>query len=113
METAERLRAAVRAGDIVARLGGDEFAVLIELLESDHEAVTIARRVVAAFDAPFELGGSSVEVKASVGLASAHDSRRSADRVLHEADIAMHRAKVSGRDRLVIFDADLRGEVER
>jgi len=113
IEAAERLRAAVRAGDIVARLGGDEFAILIELLESDHEAVTIARRVLEAFAEPFELGDGAVEVTASVGLATAHDCGRSADRVLHEADIAMHRAKAAGRDRFAIFDADLRLEVER
>ena len=61
IEAAARLREAVRAGDIVARLGGDEFAILLELLDSDHEAVTIARRVVAAFDEPFELGGDPVD----------------------------------------------------
>ena len=49
-EAAERMRGAVRAGDIVARLGGDEFAILLELLEDDHEAVAVARRVIAAFE---------------------------------------------------------------
>ena len=113
IEAAERLRGAVRAGDIVARLGGDEFAILIELLESDHEAVTIARRVLASFAEPFELDEGPVTVTASVGLATALDARRNADRVLHEADIAMHRAKAAGRDRFAIFDADLRTQVER
>ena len=113
IEASVRMRNAVRAGDIVARLGGDEFAILIELLDSDHEAVAIARRVIAAFAQPFELGGGPVEVTASVGLATAHDSQRSADRVLHEADIAMYRAKAAGRDRFAIFDGDLRAEVDR
>jgi diguanylate cyclase (GGDEF)-like protein/PAS domain S-box-containing protein len=113
IEVSQRLRGAVRAGDIVARLGGDEFAILLELLDSDHESVAIARRVLEAFAEPFELSGGPVEATASVGLATAHDSRRSGDRVLHEADIAMHRAKAAGRDRFAIFDADLRAEVER
>jgi len=113
IDAAQRLRGAVRAGDIVARLGGDEFAILLELLETDHEAVTIARRVLAAFAEPFELGGGPMAVTASVGLATAHDSLHSAARVLHEADIAMHRAKAAGRDRFAIFNADLRAQVER
>src|SRR6185437_6499931 len=54
-EVAQRLRTAVRAGDIVARLGGDEFAVLLEMLESDHESVTIARRIISMLAAPFDL----------------------------------------------------------
>jgi diguanylate cyclase (GGDEF)-like protein/PAS domain S-box-containing protein len=112
-QAAARLRGAVRAGDIVARLGGDEFAILLELLDSDHEAVTIARRVVAAFDDPFELGGDPTVVSASVGLATAHDADASAGHVIHEADIAMHRAKASARGGFAIFDAGLRAEVER
>ena len=112
-EVAQRLRDAVRGGDVVARLGGDEFAILLELLESDHEAVAVARRVLAGFVEPFDLGGGPVAVSASVGLATAHDADKTADRVLHEADIAMYRAKASGRNRFAIFDAELRLEVDR
>ena len=112
-QAAARVREVVRAGDIVARLGGDEFAVLLELLETDHEAVTIARRVVAAFDEPFELGGEPIAVTASVGLATAQDDGVGGDQVVHEADIAMHRAKSSARGGFAIFDAGLRAEVER
>jgi diguanylate cyclase (GGDEF)-like protein/PAS domain S-box-containing protein len=112
-EVAQRLREAVRGGDVVGRLGGDEFAILLELLESDHEAVAVARRVLAAFVEPFDLGGGPVAVSASVGLATAHDADKTADRVIHEADIAMYRAKASGRNRFAIFDAELRLEVDR
>ena len=112
-EVAQRLRDAVRGGDVVGRLGGDEFAILLELLESDHEAVAVARRVLAAFVEPFDLGGGPVAVSASVGLATAHDADKTADRVIHEADIAMYRAKASGRNRFAIFDAELRLEVDR
>ena len=112
-EVAQRLRDAVRGGDVVGRLGGDEFAILLELLESDHELVAVARRVLAAFVEPFDLGSGPVAVSASVGLATAHDADKTADRVIHEADIAMYRAKASGRNRFAIFDAELRLEVDR
>jgi diguanylate cyclase (GGDEF)-like protein/PAS domain S-box-containing protein len=114
-EVAQRLRDAVRGGDVVGRLGGDEFAILLELLESDHEAVAVARRLLAAFVEPFDLGSGpvAVSVSASVGLATAHDADKTADRVIHEADIAMYRAKASGRNRFAIFDAELRLEVDR
>jgi len=112
-EVAQRLRDAVRGGDVVGRLGGDEFAILLELLESDHEAVAVARRVLEAFAEPFDLGSGPVSVSASVGLATADDAEKTADRVIHEADIAMYRAKASGHNRFAIFDADLRLEVDR
>jgi len=112
-EVAQRLRDAVRGGDVVGRLGGDEFAILLELLDSDHEAVDVARRVLKAFAEPFDLGSGPVSMSASVGLATAHDADKTAGRVIHEADIAMYRAKASGRNRFAIFDADLRLEVDR
>jgi diguanylate cyclase (GGDEF)-like protein/PAS domain S-box-containing protein len=112
-EAAERLREAVRTGDLVGRLGGDEFAIMLELLESDFEAVTVARRVLKAFSEPFEVPGGPVRVSASVGLAVARDAEKTADRLIHEADIAMYRAKAIGRNRFAIFDADLRTEVDR
>jgi diguanylate cyclase (GGDEF)-like protein/PAS domain S-box-containing protein len=112
-EVAQRLRDAVRGGDVVGRLGGDEFAILLELLDSDHEAVAVAQRVLKAFVEPFDLGSGPVSVSASVGLATADDADKTAGRVIHEADIAMYRAKASGCNRFAIFDADLRLEVDR
>jgi diguanylate cyclase (GGDEF)-like protein/PAS domain S-box-containing protein len=112
-DVAERLRGAVRAGDVVGRLGGDEFAIMLELLENDFEAVAVARRALAAFSEPFELGGGPVRVSASVGLAIAKDSEKTADRLIHEADIAMYRAKEIGQNRFATFDAELRMEVDR
>jgi diguanylate cyclase (GGDEF)-like protein/PAS domain S-box-containing protein len=112
-EAARRLREAVRAGDVVGRLGGDEFAILLELLESDYEAVAVARRVLQAFGRPFELGTGAVSVSASVGLATAHDAHKAADRLIREADIAMYRAKATGRNRFAIFDTTLRVAIDR
>jgi diguanylate cyclase (GGDEF)-like protein/PAS domain S-box-containing protein len=112
-EVAQRLREAVRVGDVVGRLGGDEFAVMLELLENDYEAVAVARRVLAAFSKPFEVGSVPVDVSASVGLATAKDSEKTAERLIHEADIAMYRAKAVGRNRFAIFDTELRIEVDR
>jgi diguanylate cyclase (GGDEF)-like protein/PAS domain S-box-containing protein len=112
-EVAQRLRDSVRVGDVVGRLGGDEFAIMLELLENDFEAVSVAQRVLQAFSAPFEVVGGPVRVSASVGLAVAKDSDKTADRLIHEADIAMYRAKAIGRNRFAIFDTELRIEVDR
>jgi diguanylate cyclase (GGDEF)-like protein/PAS domain S-box-containing protein len=112
-EAAARIRGTMRAGDIVARLAGDQFVALLELLEDAHEAVAVARRVLAAFERPFEHEGQTVELRVSAGLALAHDASQGADGVIREADIAMHRAKTDGRARFAIFDAAVRAEVDR
>ncbi len=112
-EASRRLREAVRAGDVVGRIGGDEFAILLELLESDYEAVAVARRVLKAFARPFEVGSGTVNVSASVGLASARDATKPAERLIREADIAMYRAKSTGRNRFAIFDHELRATIDR
>jgi diguanylate cyclase (GGDEF)-like protein len=112
-EVAERLRYAIRAGDVVARLGGDEFGILVESLGDELEAVTVAGRALAALDEPIELGGGPVSVSASIGVAVGHGSRESASSLINEADIAMYQAKAAGRNRFAIFDSELRAEVER
>src|SRR5579862_5966222 len=78
-EAAARVRGAVRAGDIVARLGSDQFAVLLEQLGDEHEAVAAARRVLAAFERPFELDGEEIALRASAGIATARDGGRGAE----------------------------------
>ena len=108
-----RLRDAVRAGDVTGRLGGDEFAILLESLESDHEAVMVAERILRALRAPFELDGSARHASVSIGVATSGGGATSAERLIREADTAMYRAKAAGGDRLAIFDEQLRAHVER
>jgi diguanylate cyclase (GGDEF)-like protein/PAS domain S-box-containing protein len=113
-EVAERLRFAIRAGDVVARLGGDEFGILVESLGDELEAVTVAGRALAALDEPIELGrGGPISVSASIGVAVGHGPRDTAAELIHEADIAMYQAKAGGRNRFAIFDSELRAEVEK
>jgi diguanylate cyclase (GGDEF)-like protein len=113
-EVAERLRFAIRAGDVVARLGGDEFGILVESLADELEAVTVAGRALAALDEPLELGrGGEISVSASIGVAIGHGQRDTASSLIHEADIAMYQAKAGGRSRFAIFDSELRADVER
>jgi diguanylate cyclase (GGDEF)-like protein/PAS domain S-box-containing protein len=110
---AVRLSATVRASDTVARIGGDEFVVLAEDVSGPDEAVTLARRVVAAFTTPIPAAGESIDLRASVGVAIADPSERrpNAEELLREADMAMYRAKAAGRARFEFFDAGMRREV--
>ncbi|AHG89781.1 diguanylate cyclase [Gemmatirosa kalamazoonensis] len=101
VEVAARLLNATRGCDTVSRLGGDEFAVLLGGVRHDEDAIAVARRIVASIAAPFALQGREVCVGASVGIARAEDVAAAAARVLHDADVAMYRAKARGRGRWV------------
>jgi diguanylate cyclase (GGDEF)-like protein/PAS domain S-box-containing protein len=113
---APRLRAHLRPGDIVARFGGDEFGILIDRLTDDSEAVAIAERVAAAFAQPFSMQGVDHFVKASIGIAVARPSSgqtTNAELLIRDADAAMYRAKEGGRNRTVLFDAEMRASAAR
>jgi diguanylate cyclase (GGDEF)-like protein len=110
VETAQRITDATRGGDIVARLSGDEFAVLCERV-SAREAAEVAARVIAAIEVPISCDGREANVGASVGIALSVDGTETADVLLQRADIAMYRAKSTGRGRFEIFDTELRNWV--
>jgi len=110
---AERLRLAVRTGDLVARLGGDEFGILVESLADEVAAASVARRALAALEEPVALGERPIAVSVSIGVSASHGPPSTAAALIHEADIAMYEAKGAGRNRVAIYDARLRAEVER
>ncbi len=111
---AERMQVGVRSGDTVARLGGDEFVVLLEPLDVDASAVDVANRLVSALSAPLILtSGREVTVGASIGVAISQDADTDPERLLHEADVAVYRAKAGGRGRTEVFDRALREELDR
>jgi diguanylate cyclase (GGDEF)-like protein/PAS domain S-box-containing protein len=106
-QVAPRLRGAVRPADTVARFGGDEFVLLCEDVDEVH-AADIAKRVLAAFAAPFVLEGQDHFLTTSVGIALTGRPATTADTLVRDADAAMYRAKDRGRGRYEIFDEDMR-----
>ena len=101
---AERLARCVREVDTVARLGGDEFVVLQVDLERPEEAGLLARRLVEAMTAPFNVDGHHINVGVSVGIAFCPNDGIEADEVLKKADIALYRAKADGRNTFRFFE---------
>jgi diguanylate cyclase (GGDEF)-like protein len=111
---ADRLSECVRAGDTVARLGGDEFTLLLEGVESTSRAEEVADRILAALRKPIPVGTSEIFTGASIGLAISHDGQCSAQDLLKHADVAMYRAKATGKSTYVVFDEHMNAHaVER
>jgi diguanylate cyclase (GGDEF)-like protein len=101
------MKQALREGDTLARLGGDEFvAVLADLSEASESAATLTRLLGAAAK-PVQFGGYLLQVSASLGVTFYPQVEGvDADQLLRQADQAMYQAKVSGKNRYHVFDAE-------
>lgn len=108
LQMAERLLRVLRPQDTLARLGGDEFAVVIEDMTAPEEAIALGARIVEAGRTPFLVGEEQFTCTTSAGIAVTADAGYSAEGLLQEADLALYRAKDRGRDRVDVFDEDLR-----
>jgi diguanylate cyclase (GGDEF)-like protein len=112
VQIADRVHRMLRSTDVLARLGGDEFTMLLDKLHSNGEAVVVAERVAEAFLEPFGVGGRSINVSASIGVATNLDTTDDAETLMSFADAAQYRAKQTGRNRLEVFDIKLRAAIE-
>jgi diguanylate cyclase (GGDEF)-like protein/PAS domain S-box-containing protein len=104
---AERLVGRLRTADTAARLGGDEFGVLLEDGGDDGlTAADVAGRILETLEEPFDLDGTEVYARASIGISVAEpdDPVGSADELLRNADVAMYMAKEGGKARYQLFE---------
>ena len=109
---AKRVALTVREGDTVARLGGDEFVLVLPELNADKAdaasaAKMIAQKILAALDQAFELGAASYRIGASIGVTLFGADKCSADELMKHADLAMYKAKASGRNLIRFYDPAL------
>jgi diguanylate cyclase (GGDEF)-like protein/PAS domain S-box-containing protein len=111
-EVATRLLDCVRETDTVSRLGGDEFVVILTRLKSLPAAELIAENIIRALGRPFEVEGHPVNSGASVGIAMYPQDGGEAGDLLQKADLAMYRAKASGRNRYRVFSPSMLTEVQ-
>lgn len=101
VEVARRIRNVVRDLDTVGRLGGDEFAVLCPDLDDVEVAEDIAGRLIESVSRPISVGGRTVSVGASVGIAfGAHVDERAS--LIRRADEALYRAKARGKGHVAV-----------
>ncbi len=101
---AGRIKPCLRSEDTASRLGGDEFVVLLEGVEHESDATTIASRILESLNSPFVVGGQEVSIHASIGVAVA-DAPHDARMLLRNADAAMYSAKSRGPGRYEVYQS--------
>ena len=100
VEAAKRILTCVRAGDTAARFGGDEFVVLLENVDGAQVA-DVAARVLDELERPFEVRDRELIIGASIGIAM---SGADDDDLLRNADLALYRAKETGKGRSQVYE---------
>lgn len=103
-QVGERLRLILRDSDTVARLGGDEFSVLLPTADVGQATFT-ARRIISTVEKPLTVGGQSLGVSASLGIALYPEHGDSPIALMQHADVAMYVAK-RGRRGYTVYDPE-------
>ena len=101
---AERLRVCLRAEDTAARFGGDEFTILLEDVKDASDALGVASHVTRALSEPFALEARKVFITTSMGIALGTSGRERPTDLLRNADVALYRAKATGKATYEVFD---------
>jgi diguanylate cyclase (GGDEF)-like protein/PAS domain S-box-containing protein len=110
---AGRLLANVRKTDTVARVGGDEFVVVHLSLERPDDAQRLCHRLLRDLERPFGLGDQELLVTASLGVAFLREGGATPDQILRDADIALLRAKDTGRNTFSFYEQGMDARIQR
>ena len=102
----KRISNLLEPADTVGRLGGDEFVFLLEDTDAAG-ASRVAERILGELRAPFTLGRRQFFVTASIGITVGGGNGKRAAELLRDADLAMYRAKHSGKARYAVFEATM------
>jgi diguanylate cyclase (GGDEF)-like protein/PAS domain S-box-containing protein len=106
IQVAQRLKACMRGGDTVCRLGGDEFVILLCNLRSAEECQQALNRILSTLTEPFQLIHGEVHLSASIGVTLYPRDGAAPDTLVRHADQAMYAAKLAGRNRYCLFNAE-------
>ena len=104
-QVAQRLNECVRETDTVARFGGDEFVILLHNIKSEADASYVASKLLDTLSTPFTLAEREIIIGASIGITMHPGDADTAETLIRNADLAMYKAKQSGRNQAHFFTA--------
>ena len=95
---------ALRNSDTLARLGGDEFIILLDNIHDITDAIQVSKRIKDLLSEPLIIEEQTIFTSASIGITISSTGYQNCSQILQDADIAMYRAKETGKGRYEIFD---------
>jgi len=110
-QVADRILVTVTEDDVVSRISGDHFSVVLSGHADVIDANQVAHNLVIALKEPFLLKVDEAFITASIGMSiitdTSAENEDDASTLIKQADVALHRAKASGRSRHVFFTPEL------
>ena len=107
VQVAKRLLNNIKEGDIAARLGGDEFILLLKNIKKYANAEKAGHRLRSALSKPIRIENKLLDITASMGISIFPINGRDPDKLINNSDIAMYKAKRSGRNEFEFFDRSI------
>lgn len=107
VQVSRRLNATLRENDTLARVGGDEFVVMLPEMESENEALVVAKKFLLMFEQPYELQQQKVHVGGSFGLSFYPRDAGDAESLHRFADMAMYKAKHGGGSAYACYSPEM------
>lgn len=106
-----RLQSCLKPNDTLARIGGDHFVILLEDIQDTHDAIRVAEQIHEQLQEPFTLKGHEFFISGSIGISLSSMGYECSADLLRDADIAMYRAKQSGKAKHAVFDKAMHDRV--
>jgi diguanylate cyclase len=104
---AERLKSCIREGDTLSRQGGDEFTLLLNNIEQATDVLSVVKRIQQKMQERFVLFDQELLVTTSIGIAMYPEDATDSETLMKHADIAMYKAKETGRNNYQFFRNDM------
>lgn len=110
-QVSERLQTCIRSQDMLFRFGGDEFVVFCKELDHEAEIGKLPSQIIEGFKEPFLIDESILHVSVSIGI-SYSENCTTGDEMLKNADVAMYRAKESGKGNYCFYDQSMQKSLQ-
>ncbi|MBF0414956.1 MAG: EAL domain-containing protein [Magnetococcales bacterium] len=112
-EVSSRLKTFIREGDTLSRLAGDSFGFIMREIRNNQDAVLVARKINSALVEPFIIEEHKLFLTASTGITLFPDDGEDAVTLIKNADMALNRAKITGRDTCTFYQATMGEQANR
>lgn len=104
---AKRLKNCIKENDVICRLGGDEFVLIFPDVADVETVEVIAKKVIGIFNNSFNIEGHILNVTTSIGISLCPSHGKEADKLIKNADMAMYKSKLYGKNRYEFYTEDL------
>ncbi len=112
-ESTYRIKSILREGDFFGRLGGDEFLLIVKDIPRVDYLFKIAKKIIEVINKPFLINGIKNYISTSIGISLFPYDSQDPKELLQFADMAMYKAKESGKNRYFFYSSELGNSLKR